>query len=132
MFFFTIFTDYIKWHYGQALTEYVRIIRTGRDFIIYFFSIPLLLRTLFSPFKRIEERPTRRFSLEDWIGRIIINIISRIIGFLIRTILIITGILIFFIFMIFSIFGFAFWLASPFIVALTILSGVVIILTSKI
>jgi hypothetical protein len=132
MFLITIFTDYIRWHYGQALHEYIRIIRTGRDFIIYFFSVPLLLKTLFSPFKRIEEKPMRGFNIEDWVGRIIINVISRVIGFFIRATLIFSGILIFFIFMIISIFGFAFWLASPFIILLTTLSGAVLIIISTI
>jgi len=130
MFFSSILVEYIKWHYGGAITNYVRLVRTGRDFILYFFSLPLLLRTLFSPYKRIQEPRTRRFSFEDWAGQIIINALSRIIGFILRISIIILGLLFFVAFMIISVFGFAFWIASPIIVIMSIISGAIILISS--
>lgn len=131
MFFSSILVEYITWHYTTALSSYVRIVRNGRDFILYYFSIPLLLRTLISPYKRIVEPRTRRFSLEDLVGRIIINTLSRLIGLVMRLILIAWGLFVFGLFMILSVFGFAIWLASPLLIIMSILSGIIILISSS-
>ena len=58
------------------------------------FSIGLLLRTLFSPFKRMEEeRKKGSLKFEDWGGAIIINLLMRLIGSLVRSVIIIAGII---------------------------------------
>jgi len=122
--------DYIIWHYGRALGSYVRLVRNGRDFILYYFSIPLLLRTLLSPYKRITEQHTKRFDFEDWAGSIIINTLSRIIGLIIRLIIIFIGLVVFVGFMILSVIGFGIWIASPLITLMSIIIGVLILAIS--
>lgn len=132
MFFSSILVEYITWHYTSALSSYVRIVRNGRDFILYYFSIPLLLRTLLSPYKRVVESRSRRFSFEDLVGRIVINTLSRLIGLVMRLIIIAWGLLAYVLFMMVSVLGFAVWLASPLLVLMAILSGVIIIISSSI
>lgn len=132
MFFGSILVEYITWHYGNALGNYVRIVRNGRDFIWYFFSIPVLARTLLAPYKRIQEPRTRRFDLEDWAGSVIINLLSRLIGMFIRLVLLAVGLASFIIFMVLSVIGFGVWLAGPILVLMSVLVGFILILVSQI
>ncbi len=55
-------------------------------FLPYFFSISSLIKTLFAPWKRIEsEKKEAGFSLSDWYDRVSLNVVSRAVGFVIRT-----------------------------------------------
>jgi len=130
MFFSSILVEYILWHYSTALENYVRLVRTGRDFIWYYFSIPILTRTLLVPYKRITEPRGRRFSFEDWVGSIIINLLSRLIGLCLRLTLLTIGLVCFIGFMTLSVIGYGIWLASPLIVLISVLFGVLFILIS--
>jgi len=54
-------------------------------FFPYFFSVGTLLKTLFSPWKSLVTRKTvRGFSFSEWINRLGFNLISRMIGFVMR------------------------------------------------
>ncbi len=74
---------YFIWHYTTALQQLYTVWTNFVWYVIHLFSIPLLLRTLFSPWKRIVE-PLRRQDLEEIFATIVFNIISRIVGFCIR------------------------------------------------
>lgn len=54
------------------------------------FSVELLVSTLFSPWKRITSMPGR--NIHDRISALIDNLISRIIGFIVRVIVIISAV----------------------------------------
>lgn len=73
----------IRWLFG----------RIGRRVmgIVDFFSIDLLLKTLFSPFRQIDAGVTGR-SLEAKFRAFIDRLISRLIGFLARSFMIIFGV----------------------------------------
>jgi hypothetical protein len=84
--------DYIVWHYSRAFVDIFVIWRNITHFIFNFFSIPLLLRTLFQPWKRIEaQRETRGFDPADWFQTVLVNVIMRFIGACMRLILIFFG-----------------------------------------
>lgn len=117
-------TRYLIWHYTEALVDWWRIVGNFVWFFFHMFSIGLLLRTLFSPFKRMrEERKKGSLAFEDWGGAIIINLLMRLIGSLVRTIIIIAGI----IFIIFTILigaaAFLLWLILPALVIFLIVFG---------
>ncbi|KKT74940.1 MAG: hypothetical protein UW71_C0011G0010 [Parcubacteria group bacterium GW2011_GWB1_44_7] len=117
-------TKYLVWHYGEALTDWWRIVGNFIWFFFHMFSIGLLLRTLFSPFKRLqEERKKGSWKFENWGGAIIINVLMRLVGFSVRTMFIVVG-LIFIIFtaMVGAI-AFVFWLILPLIVAFLLVFG---------
>ena len=63
-------------------------------FTIHFFSIPQLAASWFSPFKRITEDRRGEFNFEAIAGYVIINLLSRVVGALMRTIIIGVGMLI--------------------------------------
>lgn len=55
-------------------------------FLPYFFSVPALMKTLFRPWKNlVPEKKQVGFSLSDWFSRFVFNLISRGIGFVMRT-----------------------------------------------
>ena len=117
-------TRYLIWHYTEALADWWRIVSNFIWFFFHMFSISLLLRTLFSPFKRMrEERKKGGLKFEDWGGAIIINLLMRLIGSLVRSVIIIAGI----IFIIFIIFigatAFLLWLILPALVIFLIIFG---------
>ncbi|MDH7476155.1 MAG: AAA family ATPase [Microgenomates group bacterium] len=54
-------------------------------FLPYFFSVNILTKTLFSPWKNlIAKKRERGFSFEEWVNRFSFNLISRMIGFMMR------------------------------------------------
>jgi hypothetical protein len=91
MLFAAIIRDYFVWHYTTAWFLLWGVWRNVLWFVIHFFSLPQLMRSWFAPFKRITETRGERFDLEDFAGYIIIGLLSRIIGALIRTCIIIAG-----------------------------------------
>lgn len=73
------------------------IILACRNFLLFnlnYFSVPVLLRTLFAYFHKYSWDYPRGFDLARWLEVASSNFISRIIGAIMRIFLIITGILI--------------------------------------
>ena len=55
-------------------------------FFPYFFSVSALFKTFFAPWKNIITKKTRRgFSFSEWLSRLFFNLISRLIGFTMRS-----------------------------------------------
>ena len=104
-----------RWYYGRAKKD---VLKGWKNFIIFsleYFSIPMLLRTLFAPWKRdITKRP-RGLDLKKLFECLIFNLISRGIGFLVRFITICLGILFFFSVIILGAVFFIIWLFLPLI-----------------
>ena len=94
MFLPLIIHDYFVWHYGRAWWELWGVWRNYLWFVIHVFSIPQLMRSWFAPFKRITEQRRSSFSREDIAAYIIINLVSRVIGLVIRTIIISLGLVV--------------------------------------
>jgi len=91
MLFVSILHHYLIWHYTQAFREILHVWTNFFWFIVNFFSLPQLLKSFFAPWKRIVEGRGEKFNLEDLAGFIIIGIISRLIGIILRATVIITG-----------------------------------------
>ena len=84
--------DYVKWHYGRAFRSLWRIVNNFIYFFYNLFSIPLLLRTLFSPWKKMTEQKQRGLHApQEIFERIAGNIFVRIIGFIIRIVTVTVG-----------------------------------------
>jgi hypothetical protein len=85
-----LFFDYLVWHYTRAYRDTFATWFNFAWFITHFFSIPLLLRTLLSPWKRMTETPAHP-DFEDMFEAVVVNILSRVVGFIIRAILVAMG-----------------------------------------
>ncbi len=85
--------QFVIWYYTAALFNFIKISGDFIWFLYHFFSIPILIPTLFSKWKRIGDVRTRKFDIKDFFSVFIVNSIMRVIGFFIRFFVIITGIL---------------------------------------
>lgn len=89
----SFFTDYLVWHYGKALSDFFSIAQNLLWSCWHFFSIPDLIRTLFSPFARIRQTYFNINNLEESFQNLTANAVSRAVGFVLRTVVIGTGLI---------------------------------------
>ena len=88
-----IFAIYLYWHYGAGLKGLFRIWKNFLLFSFHFFSLLPLLQTLFSPWHRLTSSYGRGFDPMVWTRAFIENMISRILGAIVRSAVISMGIL---------------------------------------
>ena len=117
-----------RWYYGEAVKD---LLMKWKNFVIFsleYFSIPLLLKTLFAPWKRDITRKPRGLDLKKLFEYITFNLISRSIGFIIRFLTICVGILFFFFVAIAGAMFFIIWIFLPLIfIGLLILAIILLI-----
>lgn len=116
MFLPLIIQNYFVWHYGRAWSEFWGIWTTYLWFVTHIFSIPQLLRSLFAPFKRITQSRGQTFSGEDLAAYVIINLLSRLIGAMARTAIILTGLVVWLVTFVAGVLIYACWAFLPFLV----------------
>jgi hypothetical protein len=84
-----VLQNYLVWHYTRAYGDILHIWRNLVYFLFNFFSTPMMFRTLFAPWKRIQaEREKQGFDLADYLSTKIVNVLMRLVGFFMRSILI--------------------------------------------
>jgi hypothetical protein len=129
MLFVPIVHHYLLWHYTKAFGEILHVWKNIIWFTYHFFSIPQLLRSYFSPWKRMTEERHKSFDFEDLASFLIINLISRIIGVLLRTIVIISGAASLIILLVGIIAVYVFWVLAPVIIAAALYFGIMLIIS---
>ena len=72
------FPQYFLWHYTVALADFVRAVSNFFWFLWSFFSIELLVRSFFVPWKRLGE------AQGSFVGRAIVGAAMRAIGIVAR------------------------------------------------
>jgi hypothetical protein len=128
MLFLSIVHQYLIWHYSRGLLEIFHVWLNLLWFVFYFFSLPQLMNSWFSPWKRIVEKRKITWNLEDIAGVIIIGMISRITGFIIRTIIIFIGLVCLFITILGGLATYVFWVAAPLIIISLLGLGVTLLI----
>ena len=110
-----IIISWVSWHFYEMSKFLLQVWRNFILFAINFFSTPLLLKTLFSPWRRYNWSYPRGFDIQGYLETIISNFFSRFLGAICRVVLIIIGT----IFQIFVIIAggviFLGWLLLPFL-----------------
>lgn len=108
----------LEWFLWQFLEVPKLILKAWKNFLKFgsnYFSIPLLIKTLFSPWKRYRWFHPRGFDFWLYLETIFSNLIFRVLGAIVRSVLIIIGvffeILIFFV----GLFILLGWLILPFL-----------------
>lgn len=117
----TFFSSYILWHYSRALKGIVVLWFDTLWFINHLFSITLLFRTLFTPWRRLRETYQGGFNLENILSLIVVNTLMRIVGAVIRLVIIALGLIVLLLAFIGGILFFIVWLVAPLVIA-TLLS----------
>lgn len=82
---------YLSWHYTRGILDMFGIFRNITWFLWRFFSIKELLKTFFSPFKRLKEKYQGGLDLGNLLESIIVTTIMRLVGMLLRLIIIVIG-----------------------------------------
>lgn len=107
--------EFLAWHYTQGLQFYIESWAATFNWIIHYFSLALLLKTLFMPWKRlIEVDKTPGFNFEKAFRVFTFNLISRGIGAVVRIILFWTGLILILMAFLAGVSGLIFWTIMPF------------------
>lgn len=106
--------DYLMWHYSLGFKFVwdfnLRLMRSTRES----FSLPLILRTFWSPWKRMGEGYVKG-DPGSWASTFIFNSLMRIMGMLIRASIIILGLLSMLATFILSVLALCLWVIIPFL-----------------
>lgn len=115
--------DYFYWHYTSAPMEAFYIWRNLVWFIVELFSIPQLTKSFFAPWKRMTEEGHKAWDIEGWASDMIVNMISRLLGAVLRSIFIIIGIVSLILLMVGIVAFYLFWIFAPAIAVLSFSYG---------
>ena len=106
--------EFIIWHYTIGLKTYIKRWFYVMGGIVHFFSLPLLIASLFSPYHRLlDSEHIVGINLQVWFRQFSFNIISRFIGAFVRISLFIFGSLLLIPVSLVGFIGFIFWIAVP-------------------
>lgn len=130
MLFITIAKNYLTWHYQQAFHELFHVWLNFLWFVIHFFSLPQLSRSLFSPWRRMTEERNGNWNFEALAGYVIINLISRLIGTILRSTIIITGLVVLAVVIILGGTTFLLWFAAPVVILVLLAAGIALLVSN--
>ena len=118
-----IFWQWISWQFFDVPKNILKAWKNFLNFGLYYFSIPLLIKTFFSPWRRYKWSYGKGFDIGKYFEAFVSNLISRILGAILRFFLIIIGLL-FETFIIFAgFFVFLGWLILPIILFFGLYEG---------
>ena len=120
-----IFPYYLGWHYSKGITEVFVSFRDFLYFVPRLFTIKTLLKTLFSPFQRLQEEYSGGLEIGKFLESFSVNILMRLIGFIVRTIIIIVGLFATVVTFILEIILFIVWILLPIILVFAFFASLV-------
>ena len=83
--------EYIHWHYTEGIHKLLKICGNFLWFTYHFFSLELLARTLLKPFRRVRIEYSRIMSIEEIAENLAVNLFMRVVGFFMRSVVLIVG-----------------------------------------
>ena len=108
-----IVLQFIKWYYFDQLKAILKAWKNFLRFNLNYFSISLLLKTLFSHWRKYQWSYGRGFDIKRYAEVFFSNLISRVIGAIIRFFLILIGVVAEIIIVLAGIIVFLGWLLLP-------------------
>lgn len=120
--------NYLAWHYTLAWRELVTIYRNWLWFISNFFSISLVSRTLIAPWRRLGEAYPTHFNPSGFFASLVINSLMRVVGLIIRLVMLASGLAAWLFFGLFGLTIFLVWLFLPLILIATLVLGLALII----
>ena len=124
-----VIPQYILWHYTLGLRSTAAFGTNLLRFLFAFFSLSLLIRTLFSPWRRLGEDYTKGLRPGAWFETFVINTLMRLVGFLIRLGLIFAGVVTLLLGVILFLSLVIGWLLAPVIIISLAVAGLFLIIT---
>lgn len=86
--------NFINWYFQVGIPQVFDVSRNFLLFFKHYFSITRLTTSLFAPWKRLGPGKSRGFSFGKWFDEVSFDLISRMIGFVVRLITILTGLVV--------------------------------------
>ena len=117
--------QYLRWHYTQGVIDLVHVVGNFVWFFYEFFSIRLLLSTLFVPFHRLNETGPTGLDLGRMAEKLVVNSLMRLVGALMRASLILFGGTLVILTCVLGIFFLCVWLCAPLVVLALALYGLI-------
>jgi len=121
--------NYFVWHYSRAYRELIHIERNILWFLFHFFSLPELTRTFFAPWKRLGENYGSIFDTEEFFAAIVTNVLMRIVGIIMRAIIIVAGCVVLILATLSAVFLIIVWTVLPFIIVFAFVIGIILTTT---
>ena len=118
---------YPTWHYLQAPKEILKAWLNILKFNWYFFSIWLLVKTLLRPWKGDKVKRGRGFDPKELAQVLFMNLLSRMIGMMLRIIVICLGLFLQIILFILGPVFLLFWLMLPIIIVIGVFYSIILI-----
>ena len=124
MHFAIVIGRYFIWHYGRAISDLTRIYRNLIAFIFNFFSVSILVNSYFAPWRRLsEDYPAKSVDLFNYFSTFLVNIIMRLVGIFMRTVIIVLGIAVTLLVILSYPIILLFWIVLPFAVIIIFFIG---------
>jgi len=118
-----ILFQWLSWHFFEVPRDILIAWKNYLKFYLNYFSIPLLLKSFFSPWKRYKVSYGRGFDIGKYFEAFSSNLIFRILGAIMRSFVIIIGLLVE-VFIIFTgLLIFFSWLILPAILIIGVIFG---------
>lgn len=109
---------YVRWHYSKAFVDIWRVYTNILWLVYNFFSIEILAKTIFAPWRRLKEyRREGQSRVKAFFANLLINTLMRLVGFCIRLATITLGLASWLAVAIFGIMIYPFWILAPLILA---------------
>lgn len=110
-----IFVEWLYWQFYQMPKFLFGVWMNYLNFANNLFSVSSLSKTFFAPWRRYNWMYPKGFNLTEFFNTLISNIFSRFLGAMMRTVLIIIGILFQIFVVIIGLIVFILWLILPFL-----------------
>jgi hypothetical protein len=125
-----LFLLFFTWWYHQGFLSLLNYLKGVSAFMTDFFSVRMIFRTLFEPWKR-DQIGTQNLSIKEKFDVMILNMVSRMVGFFVKILLFFIYLLFMAGFLIVSAVACLIWLALPFIALALVLLGIFEIMVNR-
>jgi hypothetical protein len=115
---------YLRWHYSIAFVDMIRIDGNIFWFLWHFFSVPDTFRTFFSPWERMGDKYKKGLDIERIASTFVVNTLMRIVGMIMRTILLLFALFCSFVALVVVVVCFFLWIFIPAILILLAFFGI--------
>ncbi|MGD0576575.1 MAG: hypothetical protein ABSA74_00665 [Candidatus Staskawiczbacteria bacterium] len=111
-----IFVTWALWHFYEMPRFLLEVWKNYILFALNYFSLPDLLKSLFAPWRKYKWNYPKGFAVGEFLSTFISNSFSRILGAMMRIVLIVAGILFLVFVAVSGLIIFLAWILVPFII----------------
>ena len=123
--FLSIAKNYLVWHYSMAMSDLMHIWWNYLWFINHLFSVPDVMKSWIAPFKRLQEEKTNvLMHPEEFFSGLFVNLMMRIVGFILRTAIIVVAMISFLTVIIGGVMFVILWTVLPVLVVSFVVNGI--------